>query len=1665
MSWIYPERWPGWADHTRVGGSLFDDTSQFVQIIQNCWEHYCQSSGVTKRIPLSPPPKLKVTFQKATLDEHAWHPFFACMLELFHPQINGFPIEFELATLPEEDTSLPNIRNFFFQIDSPQRQKLDGFFFLGQQPVGVISLGEVNLVGDQRIMAVHRRLGFTKSSDILNCFNASPLGQQMPNDMQQDLRYLGWTFAFREELGQIKCFLQDIPKMGFLKGGELLVREGDNFPLGEAFDFYQGLTEGAPDPALRCRFILVPEGTQPTPSLLEKLEIFTHHHPEHPTQLEFRAWVTGSALQNDQLILVNPQTSQKVHLKALHHQVDEQQTYYQGWLEVFEPPKQTIQFWQPEGLNLYGLSFPPNSTKEVTLRQTTLLRYQESSILQKDQLKQEWELRILLEGEAPYPDFDLAAFTLWLRFDDLPPVQLPLASVDQNRLLFRYLPRSIGLQVPINKLEKAQKVQLWLEQAQYPHQPFPEHEWKILEVGNRPEQPLKSLRIVDFDTGCRLLPSNQTIACPAHEEIVLEGHRLQMLQNLPFTNIHTGRKEPWSLLLAQPKQGHRRLMVLYHSPGWMLITSSLPVQSQRATSDISNVPGSMQKTLRSLWFSCGTVDRLLEEKSTPELRKRSPNGGPCMTFGLGLGQTNEMAQLRATEDGFRVYRHRQHIQVFVDDYALPVEPYQDATGHLLSHKKKFGWLLIDRALLRYRIIRTSEAFRLELTLLGYLFKQDPQQPSIMVQSGQSKSHPATTQADAFRVSFQLPGQGSGTQLKLFPPAPNTDESLGQLLLQENHPEALPEALQHGKSYTKGPLSLAFWEGRFFENPNFPTPSDRPANPSLFVELQRPYGRKRFHLSKQHGRLGYWSQGSVFLQNARFSSPIYAPDHPRVLQEELQIPAGELIVGCDLTQADLLIPGYFGLSGRVYFSLGNAENRITIRPLEAPCYPLKLQKHQGGQLFLREGNPLREAQEIEPSTGNRIHFRCGHVIFELSKHSQECSELPNTDLSLSILGVFHPTQEPCVIGGPPQNTPVPILDPIPNIDEHQPLFHLFYPALYLRHKGNALVGLRQPAPQSALLDQLLQKLREAPGKTHFSAENPIQILEQLDTQRYTKEASSFQAPDSIHTEDNALPEAFVTEGSTLHSGLASLRYTFRKREEGHPSLDIIPAKWEWTQPISLKVQHSKEESGFLLADQTPVEQLIVGRQDPSIPQEAPKHTHPGELYLSESYTAQDKSSAKIVLHGYAPRMAFSLTRREGQLFLQVPPPKHQDHYHLVIEGKPYRKQALLPIEQPVDLHINHLLVCRILPHPERVEFQLTAYLLSHQQDPGLPVELSKFNRAGHIHLQSIPEDFTAQLQPEVCPPHFRKDIGTDEQPHIVLRTNLEGLESGEQLYLADHKTWPLASQFIQPEQTDRMLWFEQSEESHFSFSFTKEQTPKKAQHIPDEGSSFSFGPPSKPAEPITEEIIEPKSKELRIGCFSPENEHQEIFGVLHSHATQCVSIRIHEEQFVLSPTQDDPSQTADAGSGIPAYAGIWRSGDWLPLQNPQVLRKGDLIICGLAAFAVKDLLAKQTHLPATQQGPQILLQRQWLWLPTRKEVVLCGQEHFVNELNSQKGSRLQVAQPTDPQRYWLGLIDSHEQEICQIAPVQRGHRLSVQGQGKAIYASHHHLELLQETQES
>lgn len=1646
MASQYPEQWSGWLDHARQGGSLFDSPASFVALVEQCWQHYVATSDIFRAISLSPPPLIQISFRPEALQHPDLQLHFQHLQSHFAPTLHGITLPFAVHEVEVDSTTpLQHIRNFTFQWTSQATLPLRCFFYLDQQFVGGLDLGQIQWLKDQRRLAVQRSfLGRTKQSDISACFQASPYHVQLPPKMQRDLTFLGWDFVFTPQSGDMFVSIQNIASQGYLEGGDFLLRESQQFQMGESIDFYQGLSHDTPDSSLRCRMLIVPAHIQPTAPVLSDIAIIVHGSmvPSAPPHLEILAQIKGMTAQDTTITLQLEPGTQTVTLHKVGNG-SETGSLFRATSSIWNPA------WEhgeirciPQGQNHYGLAFPPHLAVTTTPRHAIHLRYEGPTAIPKSQLQREWELTFLMEPKPTL--FDLNDLTLHLRGSDASTLRIPLANLTDHRLIFRYLPRYASQQVDLHTWERGDVLSLWVEQdSRQDTSPFDSSIPILSHNHNQPEQPLLQLRILDLDDHSQLLPTEKTVTLPEHAELVLEGHRLQVVGPLTL-KTDNGSLETWDLLLITHPQA-RHIELIHQEGGWMQPITTTPSSSTSSTS----------RNIRSLWLSCGHKETWIDQP-----RERNPLGGPCLAFGLGFGSQNEMAQIRPSSHGFRLFRHRNNIAVFANGQPLPVEPYDNAEGFLLGSASTTGWLLVDRGFLRYRVDQVHGTYRLSLQLLGYLLKRpDTSNPALQILCGETQEL-LTPQASQYSdiSQLRLTEQGHPTVVTLSLPQAPVLHTYPALHIQDRRNNTLAQPLRYGAPYRRNDLSVSFWQLLDPQTRLVPQHLSLPELPIL-LDCNSMFGRYRYSLVQRRGRLGYWYAGSQFIENMGESEPLFSPDYSRTTPQGVQIPANTLLMGSDNHLADLLLPPILPWSYTLPFGISLHEQSLTIIPMEAPCSLWTWQLAREGCLLHQETTPQSTPITTTLPQQGRVLLRCEHILFEISTHPEDRKTMPQAEITFSIRGMFFSAQHSISVGGASDHACFPIADPIPSLPSTEALFQLYTPSLSLCYRGEGIVALRQTDVLDTMRARLQQELTASPISR---PQPPMSLLWQWVST--TSEHPQYPQPALQHERPSlSLPEGFLRHDSFLHIESTILQYHLRQRVDLYPSPERVPAWLRLQNQPSWFFPFDPKGDGFLsppsetLDTVGPFAAIYLGRyeEETTLPQEAFLSTH---LHNTEAPT--ETPILKINLFGFVPRLAASLIREQDQCFFVVPAPKNENSYHIVWNNQPVYQAGRFLLDQPAYFHINHLVVCAIFPETTGIRFELSGYLLGHQHDPARPVVLGHTNTVGCIHLHTSPYPAKIALQRSVCPPHFLlfapEPVRTWEPAplHSSLRVGLVDLQHETSQHPALHK----------PMNHDRLLWFDgHSPDTDFLFpptsarnsfasssNFTSNTALSEGSSFffdhdhTSQGSSFFFDPPVQftTPEPVSEasntteyadsstssdqrtnpNLLQDPDKDqdiptVAIGWFPTDATSSPVFGIRSQLPGPRMLVRLQQGRWRIEP---DPScPIPETAENMVAF---WRHHHWHPLQVPVDISDELWLRCGCATFSI-------TPRPETQQ---ILLRYRWLWLPSHESIAIHG--------NADPSEPIKT--PTIPTSIDCFLTSLPSGFYTCVLPTQRGHRVEV-----------------------
>jgi hypothetical protein len=1583
QSGIYPESWQGWREHARVGRGVFGDPVNFCDVLTRCWEDFLYNSVFLQQIPAYPPPTLRVVFQAEALAQ--WSTFFDYLHEHFSPVLHGNRLVVEVveeaAGLSSDSRPLlQHPRDFYFLLDSPLFQRLRCHFLLGQTVVNSVSLGQVALSNDQVILDIKRGLlGLrTVNSDIAQSFKQSPASIFLSDVMHDDLKYIGWTFDFQSAHNVPMIQIFDLQDTGTLQGGELLLQEGQKLRLGEPVDFYQGYEGYEAVDSLRCRFVLVPEDVRLEPPVVEGIELFLHEHPTLASILEARVHIQGEPLQDDTLLLHCERFSAPFRLQA-EGTSSSGATLYRGLVEesaefrAYEPLTLRI-----EGQNRFGLTFPEGEEHRCELRPTLQPQFQGQRLVRQNQLSRDWELHVTLEGFDEALHLDLNAWTLWLQPEGIEKaLRLVLASVQGKQLLFRYLPRTVELQLPIKQLLQSSHLKLWLEQKET-LDPIGTGRHRLSIQGNHADKPMHLLRIVDFEGEMQLLPSEQSVALSGEEEFVVEGHRLQLFPGL-VRPTYDHQTELWDLLLHRPANGLRRVLLFPHSEGWMRVV----IPDHKAGQSRN------EWVVRSLWLSRGLAETVVDNPAN-----RNPEGGPCAAFGLGCGMKDEMAQIRPWGSSFRLHRHRQQIPVDLNGLELSVEPYERPSGMALEAES--GWIRIEQAVLFFQWTEVHGTRALELSVVGYLL----QRPLTGARFHISSQRQLSPEPQVFPLTMQTQDSFS---LDLHLSAFEANAWLKDLYVQEDG-QSLPRRLRFGEMYEHGKLKVQFWRTEVQPWEEVAAPPTLEKTPtSLLIDIASKVGRQRFHLSSKHGRLGFWTGGSAFISTYSSSGYSLSSSEERPLEHGDILPPGSLLVGSDISQCDLLLPEFFRLPAGQLFALCSMGGPLILHPLHVPIIPLVVEKKQGGSCVLQERAPWKKSVVVPWDTEKRFLFRCGNLVMELSRNRADRNEVEDMEILFSVRGLLHELHGPFTLGGTLGETLLPLMDVSPSTN---PAVFSIYPAqLTATQQGDALIGLRQAESSEDLVTSLRQKLdRAVPVHGPATSHSPLLLLRQIHQKSASTHHYVQQAPPALN-QTQPLPPAFVTEGMALAWESHGLVYHFRTRKDGHPPLDRAPS-WLELKPTPELCFAIDKDGHFQSTDGSRFERLFIGRPDPSNPAEQDPVLNEKQLSLAV-FEEEERSLGKLLLEGYSPRRSCWLEVQEGKLIFCVPAPKRG--YHVTLQGEPCRESVEIEVTEPVRFHINHLFWCEVERRQDVLMFRLPGYLVGHQQDPSWPMTVEASNRVGAVpqHHESL-RPFA--MKPGVLPPYFARM----HAPRGPIREGALPLPDGGEVQLIDLKAWKQRPASLQPPKgNDRLLWFSYDDEQQGAYIFTPESQSEASgtarllqQMSQDQGSSFAFGEPLEEVE--EQDTVEAEvPRVLRVGWFGKmDTENSESFGFLHPTPGPQAEIGWDGTQFVVRPVEGN--------AAVEQLVMIERQGRLTPLHGTQPLQSRDILICGSVGFIVRALTSSRT----------LTLQRKWCWLPSRQKVELCGE------------SLPRLQWPFVP----IGLTGISGGSLCRVYPRQRGHLL-------------------------
>jgi hypothetical protein len=819
---------------------------------------------------------------------------------------------------------------------------------------------------------------------------------------------------------------------------------------------------------------------------------------------------------------------------------------------------------------------------------------------------------------------------------------------------------------------------------------------------------------------------------------------------------------------------------------------------------------------------------------------------------------------------------------------------------------------------------------------------------------------------------------------------------------------------------------------------------------------KPYGRKRFFLSQTQGRLGYWREGSAFLTSMSAMQSTPAPSHARQLPGNLDAPPNALIVGTDITIADLPLPTHIAAPSSLLFAISETDNHLCIHPLGATCYPVELRRFRDGKVEWLDGPAFQAGNPILPATQSKCFFRTGPLLFELSRAQEDKTEQPDADLLLSLRGLCHPLGHPLPIGGPQHLTPFPILDPVPPFSPDAPLLTLTQTEYHATIKGDALVGLHQPESNHSLGDWLERELQQQQTEVWPDTPTPLHALLAHKQSHTAIQPDNAPTPPFLH-ENHTLPQHFLTDSHILQLDSHQLMYQFRTREDGHPTVDRAPAKLLFSNPPDVTLSCNPSGHGFLHPDGTQLERLIIGRHDPEQPAEQwSSSDHNIELSQPFSASPSQGKSAKCMLVGYAPRRALSLTCQQGQLHLHIPAPGTPDQHHIVLNGTPITEETTQTVTDTVTFHVNHLLLCRLSHTDDKVTIQLQGYLLGHQRDPGTPMQIVPANRIGCIHIRTNDTPPAIALQTTVRSAHFHPISTPTKEPGPSGTLGPIETGDGQRCALVDLQQWsPPPHLLNRPARTDRLLWCNTANDTpggwlhqpppptstpqDWAFGSPGDEGSSFAFGSPkDEGSSFAFAPgqaPVQEADTLEEQhphsrasittddvglasstgILETDPAAIVIGWRRWEEGTDRFFGWLREAGGPSVILHRNDMgHWILSPSSSHTA-TSTSTTGERPHPHTWSNGRWTPLLPHTEVRAPLQVQCGQAGFLLQP----------DEQHQGILIQRQWCWLPTQQELTLIA---------------AQLSTATHAQMW--GLTHTDPAFGVQILPMQRGHWLHI-----------------------
>jgi hypothetical protein len=962
----------------------------------------------------------------------------------------------------------------------------------------------------------------------------------------------------------------------------------------------------------------------------------------------------------------------------------------------------------------------------------------------------------------------------------------------------------------------------------------------------------------------------------------------------------------------------------------------------------------------------------------------------------------------------------------------------------------------------------------------------------------AESNNTSEQADIPIISLQRDAKHTILTLNHLPShlLPN---SYPPLQIQALQGDTLPSPLNFGQTYKYPHLDLKIWKMMDVKSGQIPQHAELPELPML-LEVQSMYGRIRYALCRLHGHLGYLYEGSHYISDTNRAEAMPTPEHKRTTPDGYEIPPHTLLLGHDINHVDILLPSNFPIRHKLPFALALRGDDLHIYPLQADCALFEWHQGNDGQLLYKEPVPNEhQSLSIKLHPKSRYFFRCDNVLFEASTHPNELEQLKGADIALSIRGIFQSARQTFAIGGRSDITALPICDPIQSHPLDLPLYRVFAPSLKLCYRGDGVVGLRQSSPQPSLRTQFLRDLAEHTPRipSHPKPSHPMHVFATL--------LESPQIPEQLpkpvllnEREDLALPPYFLRESMLLDIEGLKLRYLLRDDEYACPPPYLVPAMLLLEPTQQVFIPFADDPEFFLaprsLSAQIPIDEQLVGLTNennspiPAISQiiiGRPDHTDiPPRVVNAEIFCGQPYDDgtgllvSKISLFGHLPRNAAQLRRNNHGVWLDIPAPSHQTPYHVVIEDRPINAAESYLIERESKFHINHLLVCRITPHPKGLIFALCGYLLGHQRDPSKKVIIAKKNHVGCLHLHSIAYDAQIALLRTPCPPHFSYYLQpeqehsattqmapiyqfADEEACITLSLGPFEIADGCNIGLVDlqHASFKHPA-FTRPTDCDRLLWWKYATDSTTRYLFPPtsipiesadaEQTSQAAslstsiepisehfqieESIYSEGSSFSFDD-DEDTEPIhdcanTVPPITPVSlshqgdtfdlrfdsddHQLNIGWRCDHDCDEHFFGYIAPGGGSLAMLYMERGKWLLKPTYEAPPTHPD----LPPLA-LWHRGQWASLCSAREICAETTLLCDTAAFSISI-----THTSS------VSICRKWLWLPNHKIVRLTGM--------------VQADMPSSDADAVFALSELDQAEICCIYPMQRGHSVETKG---------------------